>query len=251
MANPSIDRSAQTLECRLVGQGAPLLLLHGIQGTSEAWAPVLPALLARRCVLPNLPGRGLSPRWRAGQALTHARYYHLDHYADLVHALVTDLAQRTGSPVALAGWSMGVSVILNLLARHGDAALERLVLVSGTACATPGAVWFRGETPEALEREASERAERLQLKAVADADAVAASWASVRGADLRDAARAIRRPTLVAHGEHDDQCPLEHGRWLADHVSGAAWRPLPGVGHAALAEAAAPLGSSMSAFLAT
>lgn len=249
MVNPSITRSAQTLECKLAGQGAPLLLVHGIQGTSDAWAPVLPALLARRCVVPNLPGRGLSPRWGAHEALPHARYYHLDHYADLVHALVRDLAERSGSPVALAGWSMGVSVILNLLARHGDEGLERLVLISGTACATQGAVWFRGETPEALEQEARERAERLQLKAVADADAVAASWASVRHADLREAARAIRRPTLVVHGERDDECPFAHGRWLADHVPGAAWLPLPGVGHSAMAQAGEVLGSSMSAFL--
>ncbi len=93
------------------------------------------------------------------------------------------------------------------------------------------------------------RAERLGLKAVADADAVAATWASVRGADLRDAARGIRCPTLVVHGELDDECPLDHGRWLADHVPGARWLPLPGVGHAALGQAAATLGSSMSAFL--
>ena len=115
MANPSIDRSAQTLECRLVGQGAPLLLLHGIQGTSEAWAPVLPALLARRCVLPNLPGRGLSPRWRADQALPHARYYHLDHYADLVHALVTDLAGNAGS-----GFANSNNFAINTIALTGD-----------------------------------------------------------------------------------------------------------------------------------
>lgn len=249
MANPSIHRLAQTLECRAAGQGTPLLLLHGIQGTADAWAPVLPALTAsRRCVLPNLPGRGLSPRWHPGEALPRERYYHLDHYADLAHALVMDLAERTGTPVAVAGWSMGVSVILNLLARHGDAGLQSLVLVSGTACATPGAVWFRGETPEALEREARERAERLQLKAVADADAVAATWASVRHADLRDAARAIRVPTLVAHGELDDECPFEHGRWLAAHVPGAQWLPLPGVGHSAMAQAGDALGSSVSAF---
>ncbi len=82
------------------------------------------------------------------------RYYHLDHYADLVHALVVALRERHGAPVALAGWSMGVSVILNLLSRHGDADIECLVFVSGTACATPGAVWFRSDTPQALEEEA-------------------------------------------------------------------------------------------------
>jgi pimeloyl-ACP methyl ester carboxylesterase len=249
MPYPSALRSAQTLELREAGDGAPLLLLHGIQGTADAWAPLLPALAARRCVLPNLPGRGLSPRWRPGGELDHGRYYHLDHYADLVQALLLRLSERHGTPVAPAGWSMGVSVILNLLARHGGERIERLVLISGTACATPGAVWFHSATPEALAQEARERAERLGLSAVADPDAVAASWASVRGADLREAARQVRCPTLVAHGELDEDCPLAHGRWLADHIPGARWLPLPGIGHAALGAASAVLGSSMSGFL--
>lgn len=249
MPYPSAQRLAQTLELREAGDGAPLLLLHGIQGTADAWAPLLPALAGRRCVLPNLPGRGLSPRWSAAAALAPGSYYHLDHYADLVQALLLRLSERHGRPVALAGWSMGVSTILNLLARHGGERIERLVLISGTACATPGAVWFHSETPEALAQEARERAERLGLTAVADPDAVAASWASVRGADLREAARQIRCPTLVAHGELDKDCPLAHGDWLARHIPGARWLPLPGVGHAALGAATAVLGSSMSAFL--
>lgn len=249
MPYPTASRLAQTLELREAGGGSPLLLLHGIQGTADAWAPLLPALAATRCVLPNLPGRGLSPRWRADSALPHARYYHLDHYADLVHALLQQLGERHGTRVSLAGWSMGVSVILKLLARHGDEHIHRLVLISGTACATPGAVWFHSETPEALAQEARERAERLGLKAVADPDAVAASWASVRPADLRAAAQGIRRPTLVAHGELDQDCPLAHGRWLANHIPGADWLPLPGIGHAALGAATDALGSSMSAFL--
>ncbi len=241
---------AQSLELRMAGQGAPLLLVHGIQGTADAWAPQLPGLLHRRCLVPNLPGRGLSPRWSAAQTLPHAGFYHLEHYADLLHALLREAHQRHAAAVSLAGWSMGVSVILTMLARHGDEGVDRLVLISGTACATPGANWFRGETPQDLADEARARAERLGLSSVADADAVAASWASVRRADLRKAAQGIRRPTLVAHGELDDQCPLAHGRWLAENIAGAAWLPLPDVGHAALAEGGGDLGSSMSAFLA-
>lgn len=240
---------AHSLEIRAVGCGAPLLLVHGIQGTAHAWTPQLPALLGRRCVLPNLPGRGLSPRWSAAELLPHADYYHLDHYADLLHAMVCSRRQLHGTPVALAGWSMGVSVILNMLARHGDDGVERLVLVSGTACATPGAVWFRGDTPEALAEEAEARARRLGLHLVADADAVAASWACVRARDLRDVARAIRLPTLVVHGERDEECPLEHGRWLAHNIPDALWLPLPGVGHSALADGGSDLGFSIGAFL--
>jgi pimeloyl-ACP methyl ester carboxylesterase len=249
MINPDASRLAQTLEWRETGAGAPLLLVHGIQGTADAWSPLLPSLSGWRCALPNLPGRGLSPRWREGAPLPRDRYYHLDHYADLVQALLLKLHQVHGQPVALAGWSMGVSVILNLLARHGDAEVARLVLISGTACATPGAVWFHGDSPEALAEEARLRAQRLGLKAVADADAVAATWASVREADLRDVARAIRRPTLVVHGERDDQCPLEHGQWLAGNIPQARWLRLAGVGHAALGACPDDLGSSMSTFL--
>jgi len=249
MLSSETSRLAQSLELRSAGRGAPLLLGHGIQGTADAWTPVLPALLGRRCVLPNLPGRGLSPRWTMGDALPHGRYYHLDHYADLLQALLRDLLERHGAPVALAGWSMGVRGILIMRARHGGEGVDRRVLISGTACATPGAVWFQGDTPEALADEARARAERLGLTAVADADAVAATWASVRGADLREAARALRCPALVVHGELDDQCPLEHGRWLACNVSAASWLPLPGVGHAALAEPGGALGSSMRGFL--
>lgn len=249
MNNRNTNLTAQALELRQAGSGAPLLLVHGIQGTADAWSPLLSGLSGRRCVLPNFPGRGLSPRWSTSEHLSRSSYYHLDHYADLLQVLLRDLCQRHAAPVALAGWSMGVSVILNMLSRHGDEGVDRLVLVSGTACATPGAVWFHSETAQALAEEAQARAVRLNLRAVADAEAVAASWASVRGADLRDAARAIRRPTLVAHGDLDDQCPPAHGRWLAEHVQGASWQPLPGVGHAALTEGAADLGFSMRAFL--
>ncbi len=249
MSTSDTSRIAQSLELREAGHGAPLLLVHGIQGTADAWAPLLPSLLGRRCVLPNLPGRGLSPRWRETEALPRDAYYHLEHYADLLQEMVRDAGERYGAPLALAGWSMGVSVILSMLARHGGQGVERLVLISGTACASPGAVWFKGQTAQAVVDEARLRAERLGLKSVADGDAVAASWVSVRNADLREAAQAISCPTLVVHGELDDQCPLEHGRWLAEHVPGASWLPLPGVGHAALAQGTATLGSSLSAFL--
>ncbi len=249
MPNIHASQIAQTLELREVGQGSPLLLIHGIQGTADAWDPLLTTLCTRRCVLPNLPGRALSPRWKEGGHFSREQYYHLDHYADLLRALLSELRDRHGEPVALAGWSMGVSVILNMVARHGDADVDRLVLVSGTACATPGAMWFKGETPQAVAEEADARALRLGLKRVADAEAVAASWVSVRSADLRRAARCIRRPTLVIHGELDEDCPLSHGRWLADNVLDANWLPLPGVGHSVLSAPASNLGSSLSLFL--
>lgn len=41
------------------GQGAPLILLHGVPQNHRCWRPVLPALArTHRCILPDLRGYG-------------------------------------------------------------------------------------------------------------------------------------------------------------------------------------------------
>lgn len=222
------------LDVRVFGRGRPLVMLHGIQGTAAAWLPAAQALAGRyRCVLPDLPGRAGSPRWQPDDGPI-ARCYHVDRYAGLLHALLASI----GRPLVLAGWSMGVSVILRMAELHGLGPAERLVLVSGTMRAgPPEAAWFRADDLDGLRAEARARAERLGLSAVADAEAVACGWQSVRGLDLRGGAARIDRPTLVVHGEDDDQCPLAHGRALAEAIPGAHWHALPGIGHNVLSAA--------------
>lgn len=242
---PSCSSLLGSLDCRVFGRGRPLVLLHGIQGTAEAWLPVAQRLAAtHRCVLPNLPGRAASPRWRTADDGPIERYYHLDHYAGLLH----ELLQAIGQPVALAGWSMGVSVILRMAALHGLGAVERLVLVSGTMRAgPPEATWFHSTDIDALRTEAQQRAERLGLTQVADAEAVAWSWQSARGLDLAAGAARVQVPTLVVHGETDDQCPVGHGRALAAAIDGAGWLGLPGVGHNVLSAETVRLAVAMTA----
>jgi len=231
------------LECHLMGEGPPLVMIHGIQGTAEAWRPVARLVAAhRRCVMPNLPGRGESPRWTPARGPVDA-YYHLDRFASELRGLLDCI----GEPTTLAGWSMGVSVILRMLELHGAAGVSGLALASGTACATPGAQWFRGDNPEAVAREAKARAARLGLTAVADADAVAHAWFSVRDADLRAALGRIVVPTLVLHGDDDDQCPLAHGCALAQAIPGARLRVLAGVGHNPLAACPAEVAGELLA----
>jgi pimeloyl-ACP methyl ester carboxylesterase len=56
-----------------------------------------------------------------------------------------------------------------------------------------------------------------------DAVASARPW----GFRMRD----IRVPVTIRHGELDQLCRVEHGRWLAHHVPGARGHILPGHGH--------------------
>jgi class 3 adenylate cyclase len=52
-----------------------------------------------------------------------------------------------------------------------------------------------------------------------------------RDIDLRYLLPSIRVPTLVIHRERDRVTPIEHGRYVADHIPGAEFAELPGDTH--------------------
>ncbi|HEX5630111.1 MAG TPA: adenylate/guanylate cyclase domain-containing protein, partial [Acidimicrobiia bacterium] len=49
--------------------------------------------------------------------------------------------------------------------------------------------------------------------------------------DVRGVLAAIRVPTLVVHRTGDQAIPVEHGRYLAEHIPGARYVELPGEDH--------------------
>lgn len=232
------------LEIRRSGEGAPLVLVHGIQGTCRNWMPVAARLHGLHCVVPNLPGR--EGAWRAAESEA-ASCYHVDHFADLVHALIEREAERTGQRVAVAGWSMGVSVLLRVWERHGRGPIARMALLSGTPLPAQ-ASWFRATAIADIGKEAYTRAVRLGLSAAADPVAVAWSLRSARGLDQRTVLSAIDCPTLVLHGAADEQSPPAHGRLIAQGIAGAQWVELAEVGHAVLTEAEVEVAASLQRF---
>ena len=50
--------------------------------------------------------------------------------------------------------------------------------------------------------------------------------------DVRPVLSTIRVPTLVLHRTGDQFCPIEHGRFYAEHIAGARFVELPGEDHA-------------------
>lgn len=223
---------AGAVECLVAhGQADPadgsFVLVHGIQGTAAAWAEIAPRLDSGRAVfMPNLRGRGRSPSPGDISAYT------LGHFADDLAAVIA----AAPAPVTLVGWSMGVLVTLTYIARFGGTELDGLVLASGTAHPGSKAVWFHAETPGGVAQEADARAARLGLTAYATSTAVAGAWASVRAADLRPVLAQIKLPTLLVHGELDDQCPLDHGRVIAASIPNASLEVWQGAGHNLMVE---------------
>lgn len=59
------------------------------------------------------------------------------------------------------------------------------------------------------------------LQASASPGAMRVTMESLQGMDIRDVLEQIQVPTLVIHARRDDVCPIEHGRYFAEHVGGA------------------------------
>lgn len=236
---------AKMLEIQSVGEGRPVLLLHGIQGTLQSWARVLPVLHGVNVHMPNLPGRGRSPR--AG-SIDPAWLYSIDTYSQLIREVVIDISRQTGSVVDVVGWSMGVTVLLELYRKTAGDGIGRIALLSGTPMPSE-ARWFSSAERDRIEQEAIERAKRMRLVDVAEPTAVSFSLQSARSFDHREMLASIDRPLLVVHGTADDQSPYSHGALIAASVPGSRLVALNGAGHSILLENAKEVGESLNAFL--
>lgn len=203
------------------------VLVHGIQGTLTAWHAVAGYLGdKRRIIMPNLRGRGGSYSPDNPEAYTLKAFS-----SDLSEVLM-----EAPSPVTLVGWSMGVLVALAYIANYGEKKISQLVLASGTAFPEHDVQWFRGRTLPEIEAEARERAKRLELTNSASALATAASWQAIARADLRYTLQEITVPTYVLHGGLDKECPLRHGKLIAESIPTAIFENWPDGGHNLMAD---------------
>lgn len=108
------------------GQGAPLLLLHGLGGSAGSWTPLRPLLAPHfALVMPDLPGFGRTPPPDAPLSTTSL--------ADAVEAW---LGREGLRGVACCGHSMGGAVALELLRRG---------VTGATVAFAPGGFWLGAE----------------------------------------------------------------------------------------------------------
>lgn len=246
-AHVLLDTPQGPLDCIQAGTTAnsscTLVLLHGIQGTASIWQPVVTELGQNWGVIaPNLRGRAgsFSP--------SDPRDFTMSDFA-------TDLAavlQSVSGPILLAGWSMGSLVALEYLRTYGSDELVGLVLISGSPClaATGGkdAVWFRGETAEAIAADAAGRKVRLNLTDTATDIAVAGSWLSAQRVDYRQMLSDITLPSLIVHGSDDPECPQSHGRLMAEMIPDARLVVWQGCGHVPMAHDANAMAKVLADF---
>jgi len=256
------ERFAETKGCRLryfVGgraKGAPLVLLHGLGGCAANWVDVAPLLSeARRVLIPELPGHGLSTPLPAVPNLAV--------FADRVRVV----AEREGMlPAAFVGHSLGGIVALRLALRQPDD-VNALVLAAGAGISSTTrraryslrilgiigprrfvAPWadsvadhaflryavfgrWGAADPLILSREAVDgflEGTRLTSDSVSAARAVVVD-------DVRPDLHELRCPTLVLWGARDNQLPLADGFEFARRLD-APLRVIADCGHLLIGE---------------
>jgi pimeloyl-ACP methyl ester carboxylesterase len=108
----------------VLGDGPPLLLLHGFDSSHLEFRRLAPLLAHHhQLLIPDLFGFGFSPRPAGAEYSPRALLAHLQ-------ALLADLQRRFGtSPVGVIGASMGGSVAVEL-ARREPQAIDRLLLLA-------------------------------------------------------------------------------------------------------------------------
>ncbi|WP_462381880.1 alpha/beta fold hydrolase [Pseudomonas sp. Marseille-QA0892] len=104
-----------------VGQGAPVVFLHGLFLDRQFWRETVDGLAAsQRCVAFDMPGHGVS-EWREGLSLDA-----------IAEDLALWLVEHGASGATLVGHSQGGMIALRLAAKYPDL-VGRLVLVNTSA----------------------------------------------------------------------------------------------------------------------
>ncbi len=229
----------------IIGQGQPLVMLHGWGMHSGVWQPLIKKLSAQYMLyLVDLPGMGNS---------RPIEPYHL-------HALADEVAQVIPGVSDILGWSLGGLVAQRIALNQPDR-IRRLILVGSTPCFVNKNDWDAGVNPINFESFAEAvnsdykttilqfltlqcmksddaRSTIKQLRARFDTRPTPTQTTLQRAlhvlleSDLRAEVSSIRKPTLLIHGDRDTLAPVQAAHWMMQQLPHGFLRVMSGSAHA-------------------
>ncbi|HEY0370425.1 MAG TPA: alpha/beta fold hydrolase [Thermoanaerobaculia bacterium] len=212
------------------GSGTPVVLLHGLSGSSRWWSRNFDALASRYLVAAvDLVGFGKNRRFFGLPAT-------LPPFAE-VTSLLARWIETFGEPVHVIGHSMGGQLAIELAAERPDL-VRSLVLVN--AAGMPFRLDPRPHV-RSLEKPpyGGPGIARVLVPDFlrAGPTSVAVAGARVVRADLREMMRTIRVPTLLVWGENDPLVPLFYGEAMQREIPNSRLVVIPKAAHVAMWDA--------------
>ena len=227
------------------GEGFPVVMIHGLGGTSNMFQPQMAALTSYRVIRVDLPGSGRSPRpidpltidgmcealVRTLDGLGVTRAHFVGHsMGTIVCQLLASLKPQMAASLTLFGalaepaeaTRQGLANRAKLARSGGISDIADQIVANALSAHTretlPAAVAF---VRESITRQDPESYART-CEALAKATAVDA--------------RRIAAPTLLVTGDADTVNPQSVAQALADRIKGAVFSPIDRSGHWATVE---------------
>jgi magnesium chelatase accessory protein len=270
-ASTFVEVGGKRWHVQRMGEGPPLLLLHGTGASVHSWRDVMPLLAQTHAVTAiDLP--------RHAFTTGHDAYaMSLPAMAKEVAGLIEALALE---PAAIIGHSAGTAIALQLALAHGFAgpivglsaalrpfpgpaaqifpALAKALFVNpfvprlfaGTIDIAGGTQRFMWRSTHSRIDAAGMACYRALLKNPEHAGGGLAMMANWDLPSLRARMGDVRNPVLLVHGAKDPAIPLDWAKEAAGWLPEARLEVLPGLGHLAHEEAPDKAAALIAEFLA-
>ena len=215
-----------------VGEGEPVVVLHGWGGRIESVAPIVDCLKGSfRVISIDLPGFGESPPPKG--------IWGTPDYAAFVREV---LAASGISKGHFVGHSFGAKTSLYLAATD-PACVAKLVLAGSSGLRTPPSMKARlkrglsrgarlaGRAGPAGRRLRDAVYDRLASQDYRDAGELRPTFVRIVNEDLAPLLPSVRSSTLLIWGSEDTAAPVAHGRRMEQDIPDAGLVLLEGAGH--------------------
>lgn len=232
------------MNCRIVGTGDPLVLIHGWGMNANVWKNIEADLSKNfKLIMINLPGMG---------SCKSNDDYDMSTIVDSLNKLIPNNA-------TLLGWSLGGQIAMEYQ-RKFPQKIKNLILVSSTPCFINKKEWNCGVEKDIFEKFASQLLVNLkktihqffllQLYGLPNIRKVVVKFertilnegiphprALISGlkllldTDCRKNLMKINIRTLIISGDKDRLTPLASSKYMADIIPKSVLRIFPGVGH--------------------
>jgi len=252
------DLRSTGLVCEVHGNGTPVLMLHGLGGSSNTFEPLMPALGSYRTIRPDLPGAGRSP--------LPSMQLGVD---DILSTLLGVLETADVDQVHLIGHSFGTLLCQHLAMRLPKRVLSLSLFGALTQPPQPARDGLRSRAAQVRKNGMTDCADTIIAASLSahtrhsnpvamafvretlmrqTRDGYAANCEALAGARAVDASR-LPCPVLVVTGRDDAVTPVSMGQEISDKCPQGSLQILEQCGHWTPIEQPAACVSALRQFL--